>query len=61
MPEPPAILMVKPTNPSELTDNQSFEKFMETVVDNNGLAAKARLQLNELQSWILEARKIYPK
>lgn len=50
--------MVPPEPPIEIKESVSFKEFLEIIAKNNALANATRIQLQELQRWIIEMQRI---
>jgi hypothetical protein len=57
-PVPPSVLMKSPSNPIEIKKELDFKEFLEIIARNNALANATRVQLQELQQWIVEMQKL---
>jgi hypothetical protein len=57
-PRAPAVLMTPPEPPIEIKESVSFKEFLEIVAKNNALANTTRIQLQELQHWIIEMQRL---
>jgi hypothetical protein len=61
MPDVPETLMTPPRTFKAPVDGSDLKTFAEVVVVNNNNAVQNSIQLESLQTWILEMKKIYKK
>ena len=61
MPDVPETLMTPPRTFKAPVEGSDLKSFAEVVVNNNVSAVQNSIQLESLQGWILEMKKIYKK
>ena len=59
MPDVPEVLMTQPRDFKSPVEGSDLREFTEVVVSNNVTAVQNSIQLEALQTWILEMKKIY--
>lgn len=59
MPDVPETLMTQPRDFKSPIEGSDLREFTEVVVSNNVIAVQNSIQLESLQTWILEMNKIY--